>query len=218
MVVDAPQVAGEDVKALLIGVAGGIASGKTTVVDVFGNIGATVISADQIGHEVLSEDHDVKHALVEAFGREVLDADGWPDRSFLGSIVFNNPQAMNTLNSIVHPPLLSRMWAEVARAAEQPGTLAVVVDAALIVDWSAQEQFDILIVVTAPEPVRIQRLVAKGLTPEQARSRISAQLSDDQRIAAADVVIRNDSSLADLRTDTERIWQKHVTHDDLPDN
>jgi dephospho-CoA kinase len=192
---------------VIIGVTGGIASGKSEVCRVFADQGALVLDADEIGQEVV-EDPDVLDRLVERFGRDILKPDGRLDRRGLGRRVFRNPLARAQLEAIVHPPLLLILRTRIEEALRADPSRPVVVDAALIVECNLEDWFDVLITVVAPEAEQIRRLVEqKGFDPEEAMDRIRSQLPSEQKTAVADYVIQNDDEREILIQRTRAIWE-----------
>jgi dephospho-CoA kinase len=191
-------------------VTGGIGVGKSAVAEAFARRGAHVISADDIGHEVLREDRKVQKALIEAFGPEVIGPGGQPDRMFIGEKVFGNHDALARLNRIVHPPLLERLRSRIDAARHDPALPLVVVDAALITEWGIEDWFDLLIVVTAPEDQVRARLRTKGLTDEQINRRIASQLPEAARRGEPDIVVRNDGDRRKLEGLVEHVMRELV--------
>jgi dephospho-CoA kinase len=190
---------------LRIGLTGGIGSGKSTVAARLADLGATVIDADALAREVLEPGTSGLARVVERFGDGVLSPEGTLDRPRLGAIVFNDPDALADLNAIVHPLVRQRTAELLAQAGEDD---VVVNDVPLLVETGLQDGFDAVIVVEAPIAVRLSRLVDRGLTEHDARSRIAAQASDEQRRAVATVVIDNSGSVAELRTQVDAAWQR----------
>jgi dephospho-CoA kinase len=194
--------------ALCVGVTGGIGSGKSTVCEVFANLGATLLNADQIGHEVLASDASVQHALAEAFGDDVIGADGVPDRSKLGKRVFGDADALDTLNAIVHPSLLSLLRERMDHARMTPSTLLVVIDAALITEWGIESWFDRVMVVTAPAEVVRERLHGRGLSDDQITRRISSQVPVRERAKRADIIVSNAGTRNAIEDRVRSIWNE----------
>ena len=196
--------------AVLVGLTGGIGSGKSAVAGLLAEHGARVIDADQVAREVVARDSRGHAGVVEEFGAEVLGAEGELDRSRLAEIVFADPQARELLNTIVHPLVARRMEAMLAEAA--PGEVTVY-DVALLVEQAVHERHDfaLIIVVEAPEELRIQRLVEdRNMTEEQVRARMASQATDEQRRAVADLVIMNDGSRRDLERAVDQLWQERI--------
>jgi dephospho-CoA kinase len=191
-----------------IGLTGGIGSGKSAVSRLLAEHGAVVIDADLIAREVVEPGTPGLKAVVEEFGPEVLRPDGTLDRERLGAIVFADEAARLRLNAIVHPLVGARSEEIVAAA---PPDAVLVHDVPLLVENNLAGNFDLVLVVEAPERIRVERLVEhRGMTADAAGARIAAQASDDERRAVADVVIRNDGTLDDLRTQVDAFWAAHV--------
>jgi dephospho-CoA kinase len=192
---------------LRIGLTGGIGSGKSTVSDMLAARGAVVLDADRIAREVVEPGTPGLAAVAEAFGPGVLTADGSLDRPALAAIVFADPAAREKLDGIVHPLVRSRA-AELAAAAPE-GTV-VVHDVPLLVETGQAGSYDLVLVVQADPDTRIDRLVRRGMTEEDARARIAAQATDEQRRAVADVVLENDGTPEDLAEQVDRFWAERV--------
>ena len=198
---------------MVVGLTGGIASGKTTVARMLAALGATVVDADRIGRAVVEDRPEVLQQLVAAFGQSVLTPAGALDRRKLGRIAFSSPGEQDKLNAIVHPHLLEELRAEVERAASQRPRRPVVIDAALLLEWilgpasaGLLPRVDAIVVVLAGEATQMARLTAKGVTPDEARQRIRAQLPADQRAAHADYLLRNEGSLKELEQHVSALW------------
>lgn len=185
-----------------IGLTGGIGSGKSTVAQLFAELGAYVIDADAIAREVVEPGTPGLAALVEAFGPAILNGDAL-DRAALAQIVFENPQARQTLNAITHP-LIGARTAELM--AELPDDAVLIHDVPLLVELGMQDAYDLVVVVDAPDELRVRRLVQRGLPEADARARIAAQAPRDQRLAAADIVIDNSGDLDSLREQVRSAW------------
>jgi len=188
---------------LIVGLTGGIASGKTEVDRQLENLGLLVIDADEVARCVVEPGTPTYDTLVKQFGELVLDPQGCIDRAELASIVFSDDEKRMLLNSITHPAIFQEMIRRVRERAEtlKKGDVpAVVLDAALIVDTGVSGVFDILAVVTADEKTRVDRMVSdRGMSREEARARIASQTPDSKRIAMADIVIENNGTIEDLR-------------------
>ncbi len=164
-----------------------------------------VIDADRLGHEVLREDPVAKSALIQAFGEGVLDADGSIDRAALGERAFASDEGVRRLNAIVHPPLVDRLRAGLEGAQGEGESLAVV-DAALIFEFDFEEEFDAVVLVTAPREIRADRLrQSRGLDDDRIERIMAAQLPDAEKKPASDYVIVNDGSLEELRAAADRV-------------
>lgn len=191
---------------LKVGLTGGIGSGKSEVAGMLLAHGATLIDSDRVAREVVEPGTEGLAAVVAEFGPEVLTEDGRLDRPKLGGVVFQDPRRRHALNAIVHP-LVRRRAAELESAAP-PGGI-VVHDVPLLVENAMEGLFDVVVVVDTPPYTQVDRLVRlRGMTPDDARARLAAQASRDQRRAAADVVIDNDGSLATLRSRVDELWRR----------
>jgi dephospho-CoA kinase len=192
---------------LRIGLTGGIGSGKSTVSALLAARGAVVIDADRIAREVVEPGTAGLAAVVEAFGAGVLTGDGSLDRPALAAVVFADPEARKRLDGIVHPLVRARS-AELAAAA--PDDAVVVHDVPLLVETGQAGAYDLVLVVQADPELRVDRLVRRGLTEEDARARIAVQATDEQRRAAADIVLVNDGTPEDLAGQVDRFWAERV--------
>jgi dephospho-CoA kinase len=193
---------------VLVGLTGGIGSGKSVVAARLAELGAIVIDSDRLAREVVAPGTEGLAEVVAAFGPEVRGPDGALDRPALGRIVFADPAARERLERIIHPRVRARS-AELAAAAP-PGAV-VVNDVPLLVEAGLAGGYDLVVVVLADEATRVARLVrGRGMTEAEARSRIAAQATDQQRRAVADVVLDNDGTLADLRAAVDRLWSERL--------
>ncbi|MDP6484155.1 MAG: dephospho-CoA kinase, partial [Nitrospinota bacterium] len=161
---------------LKVGLTGGIASGKSTVAEMFRRHGAHLIDADRVSRDVVAPGRPALEEIVEAFGRGVLRPDGALDRAALGAIVFNDDDARARLNAIVHP----RIWEEEDRLcaiyeARDPDGI-VMIDAAVIIEAGGADRVDLMVVVDVDAEEQLARLVAKGMSEEEARARIRSQM------------------------------------------
>lgn len=192
---------------LRIGLTGGIGSGKSTVSALLAARGAVIVDADRIAREVVEPGTPGLARIVEAFGEPVLAADGSLDRAALAAVVFADPEARRQLDGIVHPLVRARA-AELAAAAP-PGAV-VVNDVPLLVETGQASSYDLVLVVEADPATRVSRLVQRGLTAEDARSRMAVQASDEQRRAVADVVLDNSGTAEQLAEQVDRFWAECV--------
>lgn len=187
-----------------VGLTGGIASGKSTVAEMFRALGVPIVDADAIAREVVEPGTEGLRAIVETFGEGVLTADGTLDRNKLGDVVFGDAEARGKLNAITHPRIA-------ARSAERMQELArgdapyVIYEAALLVENDIYGAFDALVVVAADEATQIERLRHRdGIGEEAARARIDAQLPLTRKVQVADFVVRNDGAIEDTREQVRR--------------
>lgn len=193
---------------LKIGLTGGIASGKSLVASRLQELGAVLIDADILARQVVEPGTPGLNQLVEAFSPDILDQDGRLDRPKLGSIVFRDPAQREVLNGIVHP-LVRR---EAAAIMENAGAGDIVVqDIPLLVETGQGHNFHLVVVVDAPEHVRVQRMVEfRGMDPEDARSRMAAQAGRAERNAAADVILENAGSPDELLASVDALWERRL--------
>jgi len=197
----------DSVQGMRVGLTGGVGAGKSTVAKLLAEHGAVIIDADAIAREVVQPGTPGLAAVVEAFGPDIVGPDGALDRAKLASIVFADEAQRGRLNAIVHP-LVGERTAELMRAA--PEGAVVVYDVPLLVEGGLAEGFDFVLVVEASVPTRLARLADRGMPEDDARNRIAAQASDEQRRAVADAVVRNDGTRDDLRAQVEDVWQRIV--------
>lgn len=191
---------------LTVGLTGGIAAGKSVVAHRLARLGATVIDHDVLAREVVAPGSPGLAAVVAEFGDGVLDADGSLDRAALAAVVFADPTARERLNALVHPRVRAAA-AESAAAAVAVGARVLVHDIPLLVETGQAGHFDVVLVVDAPAETRVRRLVeGRGLTPEQAWARLAAQADDEERRAAADVVLDGSGSVEALEEQVDRLW------------
>jgi dephospho-CoA kinase len=201
----------------VIGLTGGIGAGKSTVTQMLEELGAAVIDADKVGHQIYLPDLPAWREIVATFGPEVLNADRSINRQALGKIVFADPEALRTLNRIVHPKMFDRMAELVAELRVRGGMKAIVVEAAVLIEANWMPLVDQVWVVVASEAVVVDRLAKqRNLSPDQVRTRIAAQLSNDERLKHAHVVIRNDGSLEEVRTAVRQAWDRLFSARVLP--
>ena len=192
-----------------IGLTGGIAAGKSVAARRLGELGAVVIDSDVLAREAVAPGTVGLDAVAEAFGSSVLAGDGSLDRAALASIVFSDEAARARLDSIVHP-IVRRLSAEREAAAAVTDHGAVVVhDIPLLVETGQADAFHVLVVVHTPAVLRVERLVRlRGMDRTEAEARVSAQASDDERLAVADVVLDGTGSDDDLRAQVDELWDR----------
>ncbi|MCX4749711.1 dephospho-CoA kinase [Kitasatospora sp. NBC_01287] len=189
-----------------IGLTGGIGAGKSAVADLLVALGAVLIDSDRIAREVVAPGTPGLAAVAAEFGPGVLGADGALDRPALGAIVFGDPARLRALNAIVHP--LVRARSAELEAAAAPGAV-VVHDVPLLVENGLQPLYDQVIVVDADESVRLDRLVRlRGMSEDEARSRMAAQATREQRLAAADLVVANNGTVEELERRVAAVWER----------
>jgi dephospho-CoA kinase len=191
----------------LIGLTGGIASGKSTIARRLAVHGAVVVDADKIAREVVEPGTPALAEIAETFGDGVIRADGSLDRPALGAIVFADQDARLRLNGITHPAVLKASTARFEQAAAEDPDVIVVYDIPLLVESANDYPFDLVVVAHAPADTRIDRLVRlRRMDPAEAERRIRSQASDDERLAVADVVIDTGGSLEHTFEQTDALW------------
>ena len=193
----------------LIGLTGGIASGKSTVARRLVEHGAVHIDADELARRVVQPGRPALAAIVDGFGREILQHDGTLDRQKLAEIVFHDDDARERLNAIVHPAvreLTSKLLAKIE--GEDPDAV-VVYDVPLLIEAAVDHPFDLIVVTSAPKHTQVERLVEeRGLDPNQAEARVEAQVGNTERVAVADVVIDTDDSMAHTMSQVDALWHR----------
>lgn len=197
----------------LVALTGGIASGKSTIARRLAEHGAVVIDADQIVRDVQQPGSPVLADLADAFGDDVVRPDGSLDRAALGARAFGDPEAVARLNAIVHPAVRSESARRFAEAfAADPGAV-VVYDVPLLVEARVDDPWELIVVAHAPAEVRRRRLVElRGMSEADASARLASQVSDEARLAVADVVIDTAGSLADTHRQVDELWDALPAH------
>jgi dephospho-CoA kinase len=197
---------------LNVGLTGGIGAGKSEVTRRFAALGATIIDADAIAHEVVAIGTPGLDAVVATFGAEMLAEDGSLDRAKLGELVFRDQDARARLNAIVHPLVGARVAELMAAVAARDPDGIVVNDVPLIVEAGIADRYDVIVVVDTPVEAQLDRLTRlRGMSEEAAQARIAAQASREQRLAIADHVIVNDGDLAALDAQVNDVWSRLAT-------
>jgi dephospho-CoA kinase len=190
-----------------IGLTGGIASGKSTVAGFLEALGAKVIDADRVGHELLQPPSPVFNQVVSHFGREILKPDGEIDRERLGSIVFADPQRLTELTSIMHPSLIARVKELAEGFHSQQPRAVILVDAALIYEAGVADRFAKILVAWCRPEQQIERLMAKThITRQDALRRMASQIPADEKRRRADYVIDCSGSLEETRAQVEALY------------
>ncbi len=193
---------------VVVGLTGGICSGKSTVAAMFQRLGATVIDADQVAHELVEPDRPLFEAVVSAFGREVIGTDGRIDRRRLGALVFADPEARRRLEELLHPPIIRECERRI-RQAEVSGSTVCLVDAALLIESGWYTRCDEVILIEASEAVRLDRLVrSRGLSRDDAMLRIRSQMAQQEKRRHADFIIRNDGSREETERQVRTVWEQ----------
>ena len=196
---------------ITIGLTGGIGCGKSAAAAILGELGAVLIDADKVGHEIYEPGTPCWDAMVAAFGRDIVAADRTIDRKKLGVRVFSDPLALKRLNALVQPRIADKINERIrdlrARGIEAP----IVVEAAVLIEAGWQWLVDEIWVITSSRERAIERVIpARGLSRGEVEQRIGSQISEAERTRDADCVIRNDGTLAELRAAIERCWRERV--------
>jgi dephospho-CoA kinase len=192
-----------------IGLTGGIGCGKSTVSQYLKELGAVVFDLDKIGHDVIQKNGGAYKHVVAAFGDGIMAEDGEIDRTKLGKVVFNNPEALKRLNSIVHPAIDEKIKNIVndIKESRHHGAKVLVIEAAAMLEAGRAWQADEIWVVTCPEESVIGRIKGRpGYDEDVAKSRIRSQMSNDERLKKADVVIPNDGTPEALKAKVAAEW------------
>ncbi len=191
---------------ITIGITGTIGSGKSTVAGIMHELGAAVINADEVGHEVYLPGTSGWDEVVDTFGRDVLAPDLTIDRNKLGELVFNSPEALSSLDAIMRPIILEEVRSRLAELRSK-GIRVAVLEAALLIEAGWEGLVDEVWVTTAPLEVIMERMAAKKRwTPEQVRQRIAAQNTVAQQLKSADMVIDTDKPLPELKAEVSQIF------------
>lgn len=191
---------------LVIGLTGNIGTGKTTVSQILAKLGALIIDADKLGHELLQPHTHTWHEVVFSFGKDILKANDEIDRPKLGQIVFNNPKALAALNQIMHPKMYQIAKKKIEDSQKQ-GTKVIVLEAPLLIEANWTPFVHQIWVTTAPEAVIIERLKKqKGLDEPHILARLRSQMPQEAKIKQAHQVIDTNCSLADLETKVTELW------------
>ena len=188
---------------LIVALTGGIGSGKSTVGQIFGDLGAIVTDSDQLARDVVERGTTGFDQIIAAFGDEVLK-NGDLNRAALADLVFKDPAKRKQLEQITHP-LIRKAFAKIVESAN--GDSIVVNQIPLLVESNHDYKFDHVITVSASEAVRIERLLKRGMNLTQIQQRLQAQSNDAQREKISDSIIRNDNTQADLLSEVEKVWE-----------
>ena len=191
----------------VIGLTGGIGSGKSTVSKFLAELGAIIIDADSVGHEAFEPDTDAYREVAETFGREILTPAGEIDRHKLGRIVFADAKARDKLNRIMHPRIHS-IVRDLIEDYRRRGVKVVIIEAPLLIEAGWSNLADEIWITAAPRHTVMERLTRRsGLTRTESLARIHSQLKHDERIKHADVIIDTDCTLDELQTRVQELWQ-----------
>jgi len=194
---------------LIVGLTGGVASGKTAISRILSEEGAYIIDADQIARELIQPHTPARNELIKVFGKEILGKDGSIHRKKLAAFVFSDPRKRDLLNQIIHPRIKEEMNRRAKEIGQKDPGAIVVIDAALLVELGDHQEMDKLIVVTSTERQQIERLKEReGACEEEARNILSSQMALEEKLKVADFVIRNEGSLEETRRVAKEVFQE----------
>ena len=192
---------------LVVGLTGNIGTGKSTVTRMLSELGAEVIDADKVAHEMMRAGTPVHAAIVEAFGREILSSDGEIDRKQMGALVFADPAALARLEALTHPATITAISHRIGESSAP----VVMVEAIKLIESGMAAVYDGVWVVTCTPEQQIRRIMAqRGLSRQEAEQRVRAQPSQAEKIARADVVIDNSGSLSRTREQVHAAWERLI--------
>jgi len=193
---------------MLVGITGGIGSGKSSFAQMLADRGGIRIDADQVAREV-AEYPVVVLQLQEVFGADVLNGEDRLDRRELGRRAFVSEETSQRLEQIMRPPLAQAIWQKLKQASQVPENSLVLLDASLIYEWGSQARFDRIVVVDADEDKRVARAIARGgLREEEIRKRMARQMDPAEKRQRADYVVYNNGDLTDLLACAEVVWRE----------
>ena len=190
----------------VVGITGGIGSGKSVVAGVFKRMGAFVIDADVIGKEILESDEGIIRKVIQTFGKEIVQEDGSIDRKKLGNIVFSDQVKLRNLNKIIQPVLVQSVKDEISDSLRLRMHDIVAVDAAIIFEARVESFFDCIIAVTARVEDRMKWLRKRGLTDRETQTRIASQMKQEEKASRSDYVIENISDITALESRAEELY------------
>lgn len=194
---------------LLVALTGGIASGKSVVAARLASHGAVVVDADAIAREVVEPGTPALARIAEEFGPQVISADGGLDRAALGGLVFSDPAKLAVLNRITHPAVLELSQRRFAEAAAADPDAIVVYDVPLLSEARGKAEFDVVVVVSAPEEARIDRMVTlRGMSRDEAERRIRSQDSEEKRRGLADIIVESGGTLEGTIAQADLVWEQ----------
>lgn len=194
---------------MIMGLTGGIASGKSTVSALFVNKGARLVDADIIARDVMLPGHPVLAATVRHFGQEILFPDGSLNRARLGEIVFHEPEARQTLNNLTHPAIRQEIRNQMNAMNQEDPQQLVIVDIPLLFESNLQGMFEEIVVVYVPRELQLTRLMKRNSwSREQAESRLMAQMDIEQKRSKASYVIDNSGDLANTEIQVAELWDR----------
>ena len=192
---------------LVVGLTGGICSGKSTVAAMFGGLGAVVIDADRVAHELQARGQPLFEPIVSAFGQQIVGDDGRIDRRKLGAIVFADPKARARLEEILHPAIIAECERRIQQVAASEATVCLL-DAALLIESGRHARFDAIILVEASEAVQLERLMTRmGIGREEGIQRIRSQMPGEAKRRHAHFTIDNGGRLEETERQVRAVWE-----------
>ncbi|MEK7400369.1 MAG: dephospho-CoA kinase [Candidatus Poribacteria bacterium] len=191
---------------MIIGLTGGIASGKTAIAKLFQDLGATIVDLDSLSHYLLKNDKLINEKLVYGFGCGILNDRGEIDRSKLGRLVFDNPDYLNFLNNIIHPRVIQLSGEIIQQELANDSSKIIVMDVPLLIECNMTDKVDLVVLVYADEETQIQRLLSRGLSESDAIKRIRSQMPFKEKQPFADYIIDNNDSFDDVTKQVKEIW------------
>lgn len=192
---------------MIVGLTGSIATGKSTVANLFKELGAYVIDFDALAHKIMQPGQKAWQEIIDCCGKEILNPDQAINRKKLGYLVFHDPKKLQRLNQIVHPKVFEedqRITTEILRKAPQA---LIIKDVPLLIETGAQNLVEKIIVVYASPEVQLKRLLARGLNPDEAQKRINAQAPLDEKLKYADFIVYNNGAIEETRKQVEEIYR-----------
>lgn len=195
----------------VIGLTGGIASGKTTVSNILKELGAIIIDADKIARKVVEKGSPALKEIEEHFGREILFKNGRLNRKKLGNIVFNDTELLKKLNEIIHPYIIEKIINEINQYRDTYNNRVIILDAALLIELNLMDLVEEVWLIAVPEKMQLGRLVEReNISVDQAQKRIYAQISLEDKKKYADLIIDNSKDLAYLQAQIEENWKRII--------
>ena len=203
---------GKSVKKPVIGILGGIGSGKSSVANEFAKLGCKVIDADKIAHKILDE-KNIKEKVAEIFGKEILDNFGQIERIKLAEAAFGSREKLDKLNSIIHPPVLAKIEKLIEKYQQQPKTRAIVLDVPLLMEIGWHKRCDKLVFVDCKKSLRLNRIkTSRNLDEKQVKIREKFQISLDNKVAIADNTVDNNAGLPALARQITDIFSRIINN------
>lgn len=197
--------------ALIIGLTGGIASGKSTIGSMLSDMGAKLVDADTVAREIVLPGEPALEAIASHFGQAVMQSDGTLNRPALGNIVFRDPESLAKLEAITHPAIRKRMWEQIHKYAEENPTGLIIGDVPLLYETNQEELYEGVLVVYIPAAVQIERLMNRsGMEEEEAKRRVSLQMDIEEKRRRADWVIDNSGTLDETRSQVLHFWNNRA--------